>query len=309
MRRALVLAAVLLGAAAPPASAGGMNGLLVSNVDFNCSSLTTGSPYVEPMISGIVGWDSVDEIPKGGEVFSANLSIGVVGRPCSGAEVVPTIIPPVGVRLAIDAKHPLQWRYPGTDGAWQTKGYKLLPLADGSTKIAVDGERSLWPIATDQPPLQFRFPLVAERALSGRGSEPGQCPNGPPCAASEAGDYLQVRIDTSIGTPLVITPVVSLFATAPPPPAATKLSAPGKDLKVKVQAAKGAKLELRLTAKRKVLARGSATARRDGTTTVALKRTAAGRRVKGTVKATLTLTASGTDLMTVERSASVKVRG
>ena len=61
--RALTIAAVLLLAGAPNAAAGGANGLLVSNTDFNCFSLATGSPYVEPMVSAIVGWGSKGEMP------------------------------------------------------------------------------------------------------------------------------------------------------------------------------------------------------------------------------------------------------
>src|SRR5688500_5697019 len=118
--RALTIAAVLLLAGAPNAAAGGANGLLVSNTDFNCFSLATGSPYVEPMVSAIVGWGSEGEIPVGGEPFSASFSVGLVGRSCSGAEISPTVIPPVGVRIAVDKDHPLQWKYP--DGEWQTAG-------------------------------------------------------------------------------------------------------------------------------------------------------------------------------------------
>ena len=221
--RAFLIAAVVLLAGAPNAAAGGANGLLVSNTDFNCFSLATGNPYVEPMISAIAGWGSEGDMPVGGEPFSASFSVGLVGRSCSGAEISPTVIPPVGVRIAVDQDHPLQWKYPDSD--WQTTGAKLLALADGSAKIVAEASgTSLWPIVNDNPPLQFIVPLVAERELRGAGSPPGACPNGPPCPPSEAGDYLQVSVATSIGTPLTITPVVALFATAPPPAAATKLS-------------------------------------------------------------------------------------
>ena len=64
---------------------------------------------------------------------------------------------------------------------------------------------TLWPIVNDEPPLQFLVTLVADRELRGAGSPPGACPDGPPCPPSEAGDYLQVRIDSSIGTPLTLT--------------------------------------------------------------------------------------------------------
>jgi hypothetical protein len=305
--RAFLIAAALLLAVAPSASAGGANGLLVSNVDFNCFSLATGSPYVEPMISGIVGWGSEKEFPVTGEPFSASVSVGLVGRSCSGAEISPTVIPPVGVRIAVDKDHPLQWKYPDSD--WQTSGAKLLPLADGSAKIVAEASGTqLWPIANDQPPLQFLIPLVAERELRGAGSPPGACPDGPPCAPGEAGDYLQVRIDTSIGTPLVLAPVVALYATEG---AATKLTVPAKvraatlskGLGVKVAAAKGAKLKLVLKAGRTVVARGSATAKADGTTTVKVK---AVRRVKAG-KATLTLTASGAGLTAVTKTAALRI--
>ena len=137
------------------------------------------------------------------------------------------MIPPVGVRIAVDKDHPLQWKYPDSD--WQTTGAKLLPLPDGSAKIVAEASgNTLWPIANDQPPLQFLVPLVAERELRGAGSPPGACPDGPPCPPSEAGDYLQVRIDSSIGTPLMLAPVVALFSTAPPPSAATKLTVASK---------------------------------------------------------------------------------
>lgn len=330
-RRALAVTAALWFAGAGTAAAGGMNGQLVSNVDFNCFSIATGNPYVEPMISAVAGWGSTGERPAAGEPFSAQFSVGLVGRSCSGASISPTVIPPLGVRIAVDAEHPVQWRYPGTSEAWQTGGARLLALPDGSAKIVseqADGS-TLWPIANDQPPLQFLVPLVADRALTGAGSAPGQCPNGPPCARAEAGDYLQVQVDTSLGTPLTITPVVPLFAS-PPPPGAPKPTAPGapqpaagkvtiartvraaalrKGLAVKVQASSGAKLALTLSAKGKVLAKGSATAERAGTVTVRLKGTAALKRVKGTVKARLELTATGTGLAKTERSLTVRVRG
>lgn len=328
--RAAALAVALWAAGTSNAVAGGANGLLVSNIDWNCFSLTTPTPYTEPMVSAVVGWGSEGEMPAAGEVFTSQFSVGLVGRSCSGASISPTVIPPLGVRIAVDADHPVQWRYPGTSEAWQTAGARLLPLPDGSAKIVAEqgNGSTLWPIANDQPPLQFLVPLVADRQLSGAGSARGQCPNGPPCARAEAGDYLQVQVDASIGTPLTITPVVALFASPPPPgtpiptapgapqPAAGKLtvaksvrvSAFSKGLPVKVEASAGAKLTLTLTARGRVIARGGATAKQAGTVTVRLRRTAALKRIKGTVKATLRLTATGTGLAKTEHSVTVRVR-
>ena len=102
-----------------------------------------------------------------GEVFSAQFSVGLVGRSCSGASISPTVIPPLGVRIAVDAQHPVQWRYPGQSETWQTSGVRLLTLPDGSAKLVPEAnENSLWPIANDQPPLQFLVPLVADRAAA-----------------------------------------------------------------------------------------------------------------------------------------------
>jgi hypothetical protein len=278
-----------------------MNGQLVSNVDFNCFSIATGNPYVEPMISAIVGWGSTGEMPAAGETFSAQVSVGLVGRSCSGASVSPTVIPPLGVKIA----GPVQWRYPGTSEAWQTSGVRLLTLPDGSAKLVPEAnENSLWPIANDQPPLQFLVPLVAERQLTGAGSAAGQCPNGPPCPRGEAGDYLQVQVDTSIGNPLVLAPVVPLFASPPKPALTGKPSVASTGRSVKVQAAAGAKVSATLSAKGKTLARGSATAKRAGTLTIKLK-----PRIKGTVKAKLKLTATGPGLIRTERSLTVRLRG
>ena len=201
---------------------------------------------------------------------------------------------------------------------------KLLPLADGTTKIlaTTQPDHTTWPIANERAPLQFRVPLVADRELRGAGSAAGQCPNGPPCAPSEAGDYLQVKIDTSIGTPLVLTPVVALFSTAPPPPAAgtftvrssVRASAFAKGVSVRVQAAKGAKLAVAVTARsgKKVvtIAKGSATAKAAGQTAVKVRRTGAGTALLGkrTLRATVTLTATGAGLSTVTRTATLTVR-
>jgi hypothetical protein len=317
----LPVVAAMAMAGAPAAEAGGGNGLLVSNVDYNCYSLTTGNPYFEPMISAIAGWGAEGEAAVVGQPFSAQISVGVVGRSCSGAEISPTIIPPAGVRVAIDATHPVQWRYPddNSQGAWNTAGVRPLPLPDGSVKLlADDGQgRTLWPIVNDKPPLQFLVPLVADRELRGAGSGPGQCPDGPPCARTEAGDYLQARVDTSIGTPNVLAPVVALFATPAPPgtgggggpaapggpstpggpagggattPAAGKVKVASslraaslrRGLTVKVpSAAKGAKLAIAITVrqgkKTQTIARGVTTAARAGQTAVTVKPTSRGR--------------------------------
>jgi hypothetical protein len=186
----------------------------------------------------------------------------------------------------------------------------VLTLPDGSAKLVPEAnENTLWPIANDQPPLQFLVPLIAERQLTGAGSAPGQCPNGPPCPRAEAGDYLQVQVDASIGTPLTLTPVVPLFA-APPQPALTgKPSVAKTGRSVKVQAAAGAKVSATLSAKGRTLAKGSATATKAGTLTVKLKPTAALKKLKGTIKAKLKLAATGTGLVKTERSVTVRVRG
>ena len=328
-RRAFALAATLWAVSAPSAFAGGANGELVSSVDFNCYSIATGNPYLEPMISAIAGWGSTGEMPAAGEIFSAQFSVGLVGRSCSGASISPTVIPPLGVRIAVDAQHPVQWRYPGQSETWQTSGVRLLTLPDGSAKLVPEAnENSLWPIANDQPPLQFLVPLVADRALTGAGSGPGQCPNGPPCARGDAGDYLQVQVDSSIGSPLTLTPVVALFASPPPPgapppnPGATtpaagkvklaksiKASALTKGFTVKVPASALAEVTLTLTAKGKVVAKGSATAAKAGTLSVKLKRTAALKRIKGTAKATLKVVATGPGLTKTTQSLKTQVRG
>jgi hypothetical protein len=347
-RRGLPVVAAMLMVGVPDAQAGGGNGLLVSNSDYNCSSLTTPNPYMEPMISAIAGWGSDGEAAVVGQPFSAQFSVGVVGHSCSGAEITPTVIPPAGVRVAIDGAHPVQWRYPddNSQGAWNTAGVRVLPLADGSAKLlADDGQgHSTWPIVNDKPPLQFLVPLVADRELRGAGSGPGQCPAGPPCAGSEAGDYLQVRVDTTIGTPSVLAPVVALFATpgeggggpgapgtpstpgAPgtPTPAAGKLTVAKslraatlrRGLTLEVPAAKGAKLTIAITIrqgkKTQTIARGSTTAKAAGQTKVRVTPTARGRTVLAhltrTQKATLRLTATGKGLSTVTQSAALRLR-
>ena len=72
---------------------------------------------------------------------------------------------------------------------------------------------------------------------------------------------------------------------------------------MKVQASKGAKLKIVVKAGGRVVARGSATAKADGTTTVKVK---AVRRLKA-AKATLTLTATGAGLGSFERSVAVRI--
>jgi hypothetical protein len=351
--RRLVIGAIGALACLPSdAAAGGGNGLLASNVDYNCTSLTTGSPYFEPMISALVGWGAEGEAAVAGQPFTAQLSVGVVGHSCSGAEIVPTVIAPVGVRVAIDGSHPLQWRYPDDSGqgTWSTSGIRPLPLADGTVKLlADDGQgHTTWPIVNDRPPLQFLIPLVADRELRGAGSGAGQCPNGPPCAASEAGDYLQVRVDTSIGTPNVLAPVVALFATPAPAgpgggggggggtptpggggtpvraatlgglPTSVRAGALRRGWAVKLSAAaKGARVTAAVTTgtgrKAKTLARAATTAKSTGALTLKLTPTASGRSalrtLRGTRKATLRLTASGTGLTPVTRTQTLRIRG
>jgi hypothetical protein len=349
--RLRVLAVGTIGALAclPSAAlAGGGNGRLVSNVDYNCYSLTTGNPYVEPMISALVGWGSEGEAPVVGRPFSAQFSVGVVGHSCSGAEISPTVVPPVGVRVAIDAAHPLQWRYPDDSGAgaWNTTGIRPLALADGTVKLlADDGQgHTTWPIVNDRPPLQFLVPLVADRELTGAGSGPDQCPDGPPCAASEAGDYLQVKFDTSIGTPKVLAAVVALFATPAPagdptdptpsgdpttpgrrPIALTSAKLPTtvrattlrRGWAFRLKAPKGAKVLATVTtgSGRRVatLARGTATAKAAGALTVRLRPTTSGRaalrKLRGTRKATFRLSASGAGLTPAKVTGTLRIRG
>ena len=111
--------------------------------------------------------------PSAGEPFSAQFSVGLVGRSCSGAEISPTVIPPSACGSPSTRTIRLQWKYPDSDVAddrarsccrWPTARPRSWPRP-AATRCG----RS----SNDKPPLQFLVPLVAD-ARAARRREPSQ---------------------------------------------------------------------------------------------------------------------------------------
>jgi hypothetical protein len=224
------------GATAPAVAAPAWNwGLPEELYEQTCASI--GAPgligYQEELGTSVRAGMLVDpqDLPKVGEVFYGGAMIAAVGG-CSAKGIVPEVVPPVGVELAVSAANPVRCHYtlpdgsdtPITDGCPQ----QLQPGTQGGFSLAPGGNpANAWsdvgrvPGAPDlsRPQLEilyFEFPLRASRPLTGLPGGPSCAERAArvgPCPRAGAGDFLQVpvKVFTLGGTP-TLTPAIGLFA-------------------------------------------------------------------------------------------------
>ena len=177
-----------------------------------CQSIGGGGGYFEEVGTSTRTGMLVDRqaIPRVGEVFYGGVMIAAVGG-CSDKSVIPEVVPPLGVELAVSPANPVRCHYtlpdgsdtqivdgcpqsphPGTQG-----GFSLAPGGDPANAWVGIGKIPGTPALT-RPRLEIlyiEFPLRATRPLNG-------LPGGPSCAAhtlqtgpcprASAGDFLQV---------------------------------------------------------------------------------------------------------------------
>ena len=216
LRVAAVLAMTsAIGAVAPAsafAAAEWDYGLPEDAYEQTCQSIGGGGGYFEEVGTSTRTGMLVDPqaVPRVGEVFYGGVMIAAVGG-CSDKSVIPEVVPPLGVELAVSPAHPVRCHYtlpdgsdtqivdgcpqspqPGTHG-----GFSVAPGGDPANAWVGIGKIPGTPALT-HPRLEIlylEFPLRSSRPLHG-------LPGGPSCAAhtlqtgpcprESAGDFLQV---------------------------------------------------------------------------------------------------------------------
>ena len=210
----LALASAIGAAATGSASAAAEwdYGLPEQAFEQTCQSIGGGGGYFEEVGTSTRTGMLVDRqaIPRVGEVFYGGVMIAAVGG-CSDKSVIPEVVPPLGVELAVSPANPVRCHYtlpdgsdtqivegcpqspqPGTQG-----GLSLAPGGDPANAWVGIGKIPGTPALT-RPRLEIlyiEFPLRSTRPLNG-------LPGGPSCAAhtlqtgpcprASAGDFLQV---------------------------------------------------------------------------------------------------------------------
>jgi hypothetical protein len=233
---AALLATPLLAAvaAAPAGAAPDWNfGLPEETQELTCASIGAG-PLVGTQTE--VGTSTragqlVDpqDIPEVGEVFYGGVMIAAVGG-CAAKNVIPEIVPPLGVDVAASAANPVRCHYTLPDGSdtQLTEGCPQSPQpgTHGGFSLAPGGTpNNAWtgigkiPGTPDlaRPQLEILYlevPLRASRPLTG-------LPGGPtcatraiqagPCRREDAGDFLQAAVQVfSTGGAPTLAPAVGL---------------------------------------------------------------------------------------------------
>ena len=210
----LALSSALGAAAATSASAAAEwdYGLPEYDYEQTCQSIGGGGGYYEEVGTSTRTGMLVDgqDLPRVGEVFYGGVMIAAVGG-CSAKSVIPEVVPPLGVELAVSAANPVRCHYTLPDGS-DTQIVDSCPQSpqpgtQGGLSLAPGGNpNNAWvgigkiPGTPDltRPQLEIlyiEFPLRASRPLTG-------LPGGPSCAAralqtgpcprASAGDFLQV---------------------------------------------------------------------------------------------------------------------
>ena len=227
-----VTSAIGAGATDPAFAAAGWDyGLPEQDLEQTCQSIGGGGGYFEEVGTSTRTGMHVDRqaVPRVGEVFYGGVMIAAVGG-CSDKSVIPEVVPPLGVELAISPAHPVRCHYtlpdgsdtqivdscpqspqPGTQG-----GLSLAPGGDPSNAWVGIGKIPGTP-ALSRPRLEIlyiEFPLRAARPLHG-------LPGGPSCAAhtlhtgpcprASAGDFLQVATQVfALGDAPVLASAIGL---------------------------------------------------------------------------------------------------
>jgi hypothetical protein len=241
MRAAAVLvatAALLAGGAAPAASAPNWNyGLPEETQEQTCASIGAG-PLVGTQTE--VGTSTragqlvdAQDIPKVGEVFYGGVMIAAVGG-CAAKNVIPEIVPPLGVDVAASAATPVRCHYTLPDGSDTqiTEGCPQSPqpgthggfsLAPGGTPTNAWTGIGKIPGTPDlaRPQLEILYlevPLRASRPLTGLPGGPtcaSRAIQAGPCRREDAGDFLQAAVQVfSTGDAPTLAPAVGLVVEA-----------------------------------------------------------------------------------------------
>jgi hypothetical protein len=232
---ALLATPVLIAvAAAPAAAAPDWNyGLPEETRELTCASIGAG-PLVGTQTE--VGTSTragmlVDpqDIPSVGEVFYGGVMIAAVGG-CTAKAVIPEVVPPLGVDLAISAANPVRCHYTLPDGsdtqitdgcpqALQPGTHEGFSLAPGGTPTNSWMGIGKIPGTPDlaRPQLEIlylEFPLRASRPLTGLPGNPScatRAIQAGPCRRDAAGDYLQVAVQVfAIGGAPTLAPAIGL---------------------------------------------------------------------------------------------------
>ena len=230
----LVTPALIAVAAAPAAAAPDWNfGLPEETQELTCTSIGAG-PLVGTQTE--VGTSTrtgqlvdAQNIPRVGEVFYGGVMIAAVGG-CAAKNVIPEIVPPLGVEVAASAASPVRCHYTLPDGSdtQLTEGCPQAPQpgTHGGFSLAPGGNpNNAWtgigkiPGTPDlaRPQLEILYlevPLRASRPLTGLPGNPTcatRAIQAGPCRREDAGDFLQaaVQVFATGGAP-TLAPAVGL---------------------------------------------------------------------------------------------------
>ena len=249
----LATPALVAVAAAPAAAAPDWNfGLPEETQELTCTSIGAG-PLVGTQTE--VGTSTrtgqlvdAQNIPRVGEVFYGGVMIAAVGG-CAAKNVIPEIVPPLGVEVAASAASPVRCHYTLPDGSdtQLTEGCPQAPQpgTHGGFSLAPGGTpNNAWtgigkiPGTPDlaRPQLEILYlevPLRASRPLTGLPGNPTcatRAIQAGPCRREDAGDFLQaaVQVFATGGAP-TLAPAVGLVVQ-PGGGGAGPASAPGTQL-------------------------------------------------------------------------------
>jgi hypothetical protein len=255
-----------------------------NTVGFSCSSIAAGAATLVPDTLIALG---VQGTPRVGDVFYVRLTATVLDDPCiGGTTVLPEVLPPTGVSVAIDAAHPVLLRYDQYDGDnVDDASVKVKPGQMGGTEFdaistrAPDGEP--FPLAQGGGKLELYVPLRATRRTS-------------------AADVLNVVNHIGNGsTPSPLNASTGLPSAAPAQPVVKV----GKRAALTVATVPGAQVTATLTVGKRKVGSAKATAKADGTVTLKPKVKRGVKRAKLTLKTTLT---DGSKAPDVTRSISTR---
>jgi hypothetical protein len=282
MRAGALLTAAACVLALPATAAAGMMPLAQSpaagtytdaepanTVGFSCASLAAGAATLMPDTLIALG---VQGTPRAGDVFYVRLTATVLDDPCTGGTtVLPEVLPPKGVAVAIDAAHPVLLRYDAYDGDnVDDAAVKVKPGQMGGTELdaistrAPDGEP--FPIAQGGGKMELYVPLRATRRTS-------------------AADVLNVVNHIGNGsTPSPLNASTGLPSAAPAKPVVKV----GKKAALTVTTVPGAKVTATLTVGKRKVGSAKATANSAGTATLKPKVKRGVKRAKLTLTTTLT---------------------
>jgi hypothetical protein len=234
----LATVAPIAAAAAPAAAAPEWNyGLPEETQELTCTSIGAG-PLVGTQTE--VGTSTragqlidAQDIPNVGEVFYGGVMIAAVGG-CAAKNVIPEIVPPLGVDVAISAASPVRCHYTLPDGSdtqlTDSCPKTLQPGTHGGFSLAPGGDpTNAWtgigkiPGTPDlaRPQLEILYlevPLRASRPLTGLPGAPTcatRAIQAGPCRRDAAGDFLQVAVQVfATGGAPTLAPAIGLVVAA-----------------------------------------------------------------------------------------------